>query len=124
MKIYWNNIWNKYTLNKIDKYVFNEYNDQILGGSSIADNKSLIFSMNTKTGETLKVGYIKSELSDCAFKLYHFDHEKLFTIGKSDICVYKQENKNQMTLTKQSFDWDFKNSKISVKRIVVLQMTP
>ena len=104
--------------NKIDRYVIDEQDNEIIYGLSIEDENSFIFSIN-ELGEMKTKGYIRRDSKECAFKLYKSSHENLFTFGQSDICIKKN---GDCLFKKQSYNVEFSEGKMVAKRIVVVQM--
>ena len=100
-----NNVFGCYINSKIDKYQYLENNE--VKGSPITDPKAFIFSMrnNGRSKEMIKIP-IKKEDSNWAFILYKKEWGILFGIGRGhDICIMKENNKNQCYCVPLSFEY-------------------
>ena len=109
------------------KYHYGYYSDIMINeiGKYIDDKKSFLFSINRKQIYPIK----QTKYSIC---IHLVNDEKLLTIGKEDIVLFKEEKKDQCYCKQVSFEYnrqqgmlngkEGKNNPFVIKRFVIFQL--
>ena len=98
------NVFGGYVDAKIDGYQFCEHGEW--KGSAIIDPKTFVFSLksNGRLEGPMKFN-IKSEDNDNAFQIFNQENEVLFSFGKKDIVIKKENQRTTSYCEQFSFDY-------------------
>ena len=126
------NVFGCYINTRIDKYRF--YEEDEWKGERITDKKAFVFSLrsNGRSKEPMKFT-IDNDCVDWAFQLYKQDWGVMFSIGaENDICIMKENMKDQCFCNQSSFDYknhesifvgkEGEDNPFTLKRMQVWQM--